>query len=250
MAGKTRGRKPAWDTKVEPRLLEIAAWARNGHIDKKIYEALGINADTFYKYKREKVELFEALRVNKAIADHTVENSSYLRANGFEYNETVVDIKRGVDGNEISRQEKTTTKYALPDTSAQQYWLRNRMSDTWRDKQHIETSVNMEITDTRTPKQILTEAKIPLPQFMTPNITDVPSNTPTETPEAPLQIPAPPGHLPAPHRDTPGQDIEISRLKAQLASQCRLIEELQKKDEIKFVSTDDPENVNSPFGVK
>ena len=29
MAGAKRGRKSAWDTKIEPRLLEIAAWCRN-----------------------------------------------------------------------------------------------------------------------------------------------------------------------------------------------------------------------------
>ena len=76
----------------------------------------------------------------------------------------------------------------------------------------------------------------------TPDITDMATTAPTETPEAPLQIQAP--------TQAPGQDIEIARLKAQLASQGKLIEELQKKDEIKFMSTDDPENINSPFGKK
>ena len=242
MAGAKRGRKSAWDTRIQPRLLEIAAWARDGHTDKSIYEALDINSATFYRTKIDKSEFRDALRINRAMSDTAVENSLHRRAVGFQYDETVIEVRKDKAGKVISSVQRKMVKTVLPETAAATYWLNNRKSSVWRSTNQVDNTVKMEITDDRTPEQILTEAKIPLPQFNIPNITDMPTNAPTETPETPLQIQAP--------TQAPSQDIEIARLKAQLASQGKLIEELQKKDELKYVSTDDPENINSPFGKK
>jgi len=242
MAGKTRGRINSWDSKIKNRLFEISGWIRDGHTDKQVCEALGISVATFIKFKDCKIELFEATRINKGIADLTVENSLFKRANGFSFDETTQELRKGDKGKDELRITKVVTKTLPPETLAASLWLRNRQSDKWRDKQQVDNTVKMEITDDRTPHQAMLDRKIPIPMIATPDITDMPSTAPTETPEAPLQIQAP--------TQAPGQDIEIARLKAQLASQGKLIEELQKKDEIKFVSTDDPENINSPFGKK
>ena len=245
-----RGPKSAWDKKIEPRLFEIAGWFRNGHSVDQVCDALDISKPTFYKHKANKVELFNATLVNRAIADLTVENSLFKRANGFSYDETTKELKKDNTGKETLKVTKIVEKMVIPETTAASLWLRNRRPDKWRDKQQIDNTVKMEITDDRTPTEAMLERGIPIPMIATPDIDDMATTSPTETPEAPLQIQAPTGHPPGPPRDTPGQDIEISRLKAQIASQGKLIEELQKKDEIKFVSTDDPENINSPFGKK
>ena len=242
MAGKTRGRINSWDSKIKHRLFEISGWIRDGHTDKQVCDALGISVATFIKFKACEVELFEATRINKGIADLTVENSLFKRANGFSFDETTQELRKGDKGKDELRITKVVTKTLPPETLAASLWLRNRQSDKWRDKQQVENTVKMEITDDRTPTEAMRERGIPIPMIATPDITDTATTTPTETPETPLHIQAP--------TQAPGQDIEISRLKAQLASQGKLIEELQKKDELKFVSTDDPENINSPFGKK
>jgi len=131
---KTRGRKSYWETKIKPRFLEIAAWCRDGYTDKLICEALSISSETFCKYKREKTELVEVLKINKQIADLTVENSLYKRAVGFSYEEITKETKTAADGNVISKHTKKVEKTVLPDVTAQIFWLKNRKQNEWRDR--------------------------------------------------------------------------------------------------------------------
>ena len=134
------GRKESWTPKIQPRLLEIAAWCRDGHTEKSICQALGISAETFNKYKRLKPELLDALKVNKEIADITVENSLYKRAIGYEYEETTQEIQKDKDGNITKRNLKKIKKEVSPDTKAIERWLMNRKPETWRIVKAVEIS--------------------------------------------------------------------------------------------------------------
>jgi len=129
--GDKPGRKNAYKTKIEPRLFEIAGWARDGHTDKEMCAALGVGLSTFYRYKAEKQELQDALKETKAIADLAVENSLYKRAIGYEYEETVQEVKTDATGKIKEKHIKKTTKTVLPDTTAQIFWLKNRKRDVW-----------------------------------------------------------------------------------------------------------------------
>lgn len=133
------GRKSAYITKVEPRLEEIKAWARDGYTEHDMCKALGVSVPSFIKYKKEQVNLFNALKVNKAIADQTVENSLYMRANGYETQEE--KITTNPDG---SKKIEITKKKVAPDTTACIFWLKNRKPKEWRDKQEIEHSGEIE----------------------------------------------------------------------------------------------------------
>jgi len=134
------GRKSYWETKIEPRLIEIEAWCRDGYTDKMMCEALSISQETFCKYKREKPELVEALKVNKAIADLTVENSLYKRAIGYKYKEVTKEVKTDKAGDILFKHIREVEKEVLPDTTAQIFWLKNRKQEQWRDKQLVEHS--------------------------------------------------------------------------------------------------------------
>lgn len=134
------GRKSAWDTKIQPRLKEIAAWCRDGAIDKEIAKRLGISHETLYKYLRLKPELVDALRINKEIADLEIENALYKRAQGYELIETSTKIVYDGNGNEIKRTEEKTTKTIIPDTTAQIFWLKNRQIKKWANSKQIEIS--------------------------------------------------------------------------------------------------------------
>ena len=135
------GRKSAWDTRIKHRLLEIAAWCRDGLTEIEISKALGISAPTLWKYKSEKKELLSALKANKAIADITIENSLYKRAVGYDHIETTEEVKKDRDGKIIFTLTKTVEKHIPADTRAAIRWLMNRKPDVWREQQpdHKET---------------------------------------------------------------------------------------------------------------
>lgn len=144
-----RGRKSVWETHIKPRLQEIALWARDGHTDKQIFEALGVGHNSFYLAKKAHPELAEALRVNKQIADLTVENSLYMRALGRETEEVTKEVRTDARGKVTTKHIRTVTKYIPPSDTAIIFWLKNRQPDKWRDKviQKIEydDSVNVQI---------------------------------------------------------------------------------------------------------
>ena len=135
------GRKSAWDTRIKHRLLEIAAWCRDGHTEVESCKALGISIRTLWEHKTKRPELLQALKANKAIADITIENSLYKRAVGYEYVETTTETKKGKDGDIIFTLTKTVEKHIPADTRAAIRWLMNRKPDVWREQQpdHKET---------------------------------------------------------------------------------------------------------------
>lgn len=133
-----RGRKSAWIEKIQPRLDQIAYWCRSGFTDDQIAEALGVGRSTFLRYKTQKQELRDALKVNKEIADLSVENSLFKRAMGYEYEEETIEGIVGPNGETIKKTRKIVKKIMAPDTTAQIFWLKNRQPEKWRDKHHHE----------------------------------------------------------------------------------------------------------------
>ena len=143
-----RGRKNKYETNVQPRLLEIAAWCRDGLDDKQIAERLGISHESFYKYKREHVEFSDTLKETKEIADIKVENSLNKNANGYDYEEQTVVMKKEViykDGKRVKEvtypEIITLTKHKEAETRAQMFWLQNRKPKEWRNQSQVELTV-------------------------------------------------------------------------------------------------------------
>jgi len=103
MAKKRRrtGRPSKYETHVKPRLLEVAAWARDGLIDEQIAKNLGVAVSTFATYKNKFPELSEALKKGKDVVDIEVENALLKRALGYSYEE--VTIERIVDTGQKKR---------------------------------------------------------------------------------------------------------------------------------------------------
>ena len=150
MAESKRGRKSKYETNVRPRLLEIAAWCRDGLTDKEIAERLDINIDSFYVYKNKYTEFSDTLKETKEIADIKVENSLNKNANGYDYEEEIVVMKKEVIYNEEGKKQKeitypvtvTITKHKEAETKAQQFWLQNRKPDKWRNQSQVELKVS------------------------------------------------------------------------------------------------------------
>ncbi len=116
-------------------LLKIEGWARDGLTDEQISRNMGISVATLYNWKAKYLEILEALKKGKEVVDRQVENALLKRALGYEYEE----VKEKYECNVLT--ERTVTKKeVVPDTTAQIFWLKNRLREKWSDKQSIEIS--------------------------------------------------------------------------------------------------------------
>lgn len=128
--GEIMARPSKYESHVQPKLMLIEAWARDGLTDEQIANNLGIALSSFYEYKKEYSEFADALKNGKETIDVMVENALLKSALGYEYTEEQV----GKDG------VYEVKKYAQPNTTALIFWLKNRRPAAWRDKQDIEHS--------------------------------------------------------------------------------------------------------------
>ena len=132
--------KSKYETDVKPRLVEIEAWKRDGLTDEQIFKNLGISRDTFYKYKEKYTDFSDALKKGKEVADIEIENALFKRAIGYKYKEVIKEVKE-IDGKK-STYVKEVIKEIPGDVAAQIFWLKNRKSSKWKDKQDIDIEDN------------------------------------------------------------------------------------------------------------
>lgn len=133
----------ARDYLTEDNLLRLEGWARDGLTDKQIAEKkIGISERAFSRWKKEYPSIYSALKKGKEPVDRKVENTLLKRALGYDYEEVVVEITEDEQGRKTTHR-KQITKHALPDVTAQIYWLNNRMPEKWRNKREItDTAAN------------------------------------------------------------------------------------------------------------
>lgn len=118
---------------LEPEgLALIEGWARDGLTEKQIAHNVGVSYATFRTWRDDYTKLSAALKNGKEVADRHVEGSLYKRANGFYYEETKITTTT-IDGVPHVKKE-VFNRYALPDTTAQIFWLKNRKPADWRDR--------------------------------------------------------------------------------------------------------------------
>ena len=99
---------------------------------------MGISKATLYNYKREHLDILEALKRGKEVVDIEVENALLKRALGYQYKEVKTEEYDTEDG--PGKRVTTTVKEVVQDTTAQIFWLKNRKPEVWRDKQNVELS--------------------------------------------------------------------------------------------------------------
>lgn len=116
---------------TEEGLLLLEGWARDGLTDEQIAHNMGITRKTLAEWKKKYSDICDTLKRAKEVVDIQVENALYKRAVGFKYKEVVRE--RIPDTNELVV-TREIEKTALPDTTAQIFWLKNRVPNKWRDK--------------------------------------------------------------------------------------------------------------------
>ena len=141
-------------TKFKPEFAKQAAkLAELGATDQELADFFEIEVRTLYRWKHDHDEFCQALKSGKDIADERVERSLYQRAIGYEQDEVKIFMPSGA----------TKPIYAdyrakiAPDVTAAIFWLKNRRSQDWRDKQDIEHSGSYTVIQVPAPKTVLDE---------------------------------------------------------------------------------------------
>ena len=101
-----------------------------GATDQKLAEFLNVTETTINNWKQNYPSFFESIKKGKEKADAKVAESLFKRATGFQYEETKEEYERGI----LVKTTKTK-KTITPETTAQIFWLKNRQTKIWRDKQ-------------------------------------------------------------------------------------------------------------------
>ena len=136
-----RGKYQEWLEAEKLTLIE--GWARSGLTDEQIAHNIGIRRETLYDWIKKYPNISHALKKGKEVADFEVENAMFKSALGYEYEEVKTYIEDSGSGQK-KRIEKTK-KHVAPNVTAQIFWLKNRKSPEWRDRQEIEQT-NRNIT--------------------------------------------------------------------------------------------------------
>lgn len=125
------------------------AWslAIKGATDQEIADAFGISRRTLIRWRQKYDTLGKAIEEGKHIADSKVEKSLYLRATGYEVEDTERTVDIDKDGNPKPVRIKTINKHVAPDTMAIMYWLNNRDRKNWVNRQEVEVSANENADD-------------------------------------------------------------------------------------------------------
>jgi len=125
---KKMGRPSRYNPDIHPDTAR--SLARKGKTNQQIAEAIGVNLDTVQVWINTYPDFSEALKEGKAPADAKVERSLFQRAIGYKYTEKkVIQLPDG------KKRMEVTEKEVAPDTTAQIFWLKNRLPAEWRDKQ-------------------------------------------------------------------------------------------------------------------
>jgi hypothetical protein len=134
------GRPSKYESHVQPKLLLIEAWSRDGLTHEQIANNLDVGVSTFSEYKNLYPELTEALKNGREVIDVMVENALLKAALGYEY--------RDEELNKATGEPIEIRKTAHPNTTALIFWLKNRKPKEWRDKQEIglEGELNIKVS--------------------------------------------------------------------------------------------------------
>ena len=112
--------------------FQVEKLAKLGATDKEIADFFDIQESTLNNWKIEHPEFMESIKKGKILADSNVAQSLYHRAIGYEHQDTDIRV---VDKEIV---ETPITRYYPPDPTAAIFWLKNRRSKEWRDKQQMD----------------------------------------------------------------------------------------------------------------
>ncbi len=115
-----------------------------GATDDELAGFFNVHRSTIYRWKHEHDEFCDAIKTGKQQADERVERSLYQKATGYNVTEEQA-VKIKVEQHKEEVEVVQVEKHVPADTTAAIFWLKNRRSGEWRDKQEHEHGVTSEL---------------------------------------------------------------------------------------------------------
>lgn len=133
LSNPTKRGRPTVD--VEALILKIYYDAPKALSNEDLATFLGIHPATLYDLKNKNFEFSEALKHYKRISPIEVLNSFKKLAVGFTAEETEKELRRQKGGVYKMVLTKITTKHYAPNATAGIFYLKNQLSEEFKDKQ-------------------------------------------------------------------------------------------------------------------
>jgi hypothetical protein len=132
------GRPTKYDPAYNVQVLKLAIL---GATDKQIADFFDVAESTLNLWKLNEPDFSESIKKGKMEADMNVASSLYQKAIGYKAKtQKAFKVRTTKNGEGSTEDVKVVTveESHPPDTTAAIFWLKNRKSDVWRDKQEIE----------------------------------------------------------------------------------------------------------------
>lgn len=155
------------DWLTDDGLLLLESWSRDGYTLVDIANKIGIDKDTFLRWKDRYPEIRQAVAKGKELVDYQVENALLKSALGYKTKEVKVTTTMRY-GKVVETIKEVTDKEVAPSVPAIQMWLYNRNKDKWKNMNNakgmfddMEEDSSIEITVTRANKNETTNGDAP-----------------------------------------------------------------------------------------
>lgn len=112
---------PKYKKYVEPHLSDITRWIKEGATEALVCTKLGVSVASYYEYKKNHIELSEAVKNGKQELVKELKGALYKKAVGFTYEE--IEGRPDKDGKLVP--VKIIRKQAPPDVAAINLYLKN-----------------------------------------------------------------------------------------------------------------------------
>lgn len=133
-------------SKYKPEMAKQAAkLCALGATDQDLADFFEVSVRSIEMWRIQHPEFLRAIKVAKDVADERVERSLYQRATGYTYDAVKIMSHQG---------EPVIVPYrehCPPDPTSMIFWLKNRKTAEWRDKQEVQTDgkIVVELVDGR-----------------------------------------------------------------------------------------------------
>lgn len=121
---------------VDGKEEAVKAAAKKGATNLDLANLLGCGLTTVKKLKRDYPAFAELVKVGREIADNLVENALFKRATGYDYEETITEVRLNKDGSGTTTYVKKVKKHVPPETAASLAWLFNRRPKDWTNQSY------------------------------------------------------------------------------------------------------------------
>ena len=141
-------------TKYKPRFVKDAfKYALLYATDEDMARCFEIDVATLNRWKRKYPKFCAAIKEAKEQADAKIADSLYQRAHGYSHPETIYMTVTGPRGTGSHIEKIETIKHYPPDATSMIFWLKNRQPKLYRDKQDVEHSGEIKVTEIKIPPQ-------------------------------------------------------------------------------------------------